>query len=156
MEQKDKKLLLKDLSARLCYGVMIHIEETNESEELYCLNIPQEGLYTRNKEHHNISSLCPIEQAKPYLRSLSSMTEEERKELELLVAIEVDNAENEDEDASEWCLYDRTGILNVMGGARFYFDEMIHVYDWLYQHHFDFRGLISLGLALEAPKGMYE
>jgi hypothetical protein len=166
MDLKEKELLLKDLSSRLFYNpwVQFNLE--------YGDNGHKEGLY---KAH--ISSIDPtsgwlevdyfetetlekewsstIENIKPYLRSLYNMTEEERKELELLVAIEVDNAENEDEDASEWCLYDRTGILNAMGGARFYFDEMIHVYDWLYQHHFDFRGLISLGLAIEAPKGMY-
>ena len=28
--------------------------------------------------------------------------------------------------------------------------------DWLNAHHFDFRGLIEKGLALEAPEGMYK
>ena len=28
-------------------------------------------------------------------------------------------------------------------------------YDWLNKHHFDYRGLIEKGLALKAPKGMY-
>jgi hypothetical protein len=28
--------------------------------------------------------------------------------------------------------------------------------DWLLAHHFDFRGLIEKGLALEAPDGMYK
>ena len=27
--------------------------------------------------------------------------------------------------------------------------------DWLNKHHFDYRGLIEKGLALEAPEGMY-
>jgi len=127
----DKELLLKDLCARLPYGVMIHIEETNESEELYCLNIPQEGLYTRNKEHHNISSLCPIEQAKPYLRPPSSMTEEERNEYKYLVAF--------------------SG--NPNGSANFT--------DWLNKKMFAYRtingkDMFELGLALEAPEGMYK
>ena len=33
--------------------------------------------------------------------------------------------------------------------------ETLETYDWLYAHHFDYRGLINKGLALEAPKGMY-
>lgn len=138
-----KKLLLKDLSARLCYGVMIHIEETNESEELYCLNIPQEGLYTRNKEHHNISSLCPIEQAKPYLRPMSSMTEEEEMELTKITS---------------QLTFDRRYNLLYVGRADdggCDLSEMEKIVDYLISHHFDFRGLISLGLALEAPEGMY-
>lgn len=28
--------------------------------------------------------------------------------------------------------------------------------DWLNAHHFDYRGLIEKGLALEAPEGMYK
>lgn len=124
MTQEDKDLLLKDLAARLPYGVIIHLVEPNEDEELYCLNIPQEGLYTRSKEHHNISSLCPIEQAKPYLRSMSSMTEEEEKEY-----IDIDNL-------SYSC---------PMIYAHFPASKRI---DWLNAHHFDYKGLIEKGLAI--------
>jgi hypothetical protein len=36
------------------------------------------------------------------------------------------------------------------------YDENIPKYiDWLNAHHFDFRGLIEKGLALESPEGMY-
>lgn len=146
MTQQKKDLLLKDLSARLPYGVMIHIEETNESEELYCLNIPQEGLYTRNKEHHNISSLCPIEQAKPYLRPMSSMTDEELKEFKRLkqmsVTVVMPNGVS---------LLKPTYIVDLEDDG----DGMNYLYDWLNAHHFDYRGLIEKGLALEAPVGMY-
>jgi len=128
MTQEDINLLLQDLGCRLTYGVLIHIDETNEVEELYCLNIPQEALYTRNPNNHNISSLVPIEQAKPYLRPMSSMTLEER--------------------------FEYNGLINYV--ADFSFELMSwKVYDWLNKHHFDYRGLIEKGLALEAPKGMY-
>lgn len=30
------------------------------------------------------------------------------------------------------------------------------VIDWLLAHHFDYRGLIPMGLALEATEGMYK
>ena len=60
MTQKDKELLLKDLCARLPYGVIINLGEPDEDEELYCLNIPQESLYTKNLEHNNVTTLCPI------------------------------------------------------------------------------------------------
>ena len=62
MEQEDKQLLFKDLCARLPYGVKVHSD-----------GIPHEQIligFVPDIEHYNI---------KPYLRSLSSMTEEERK-----------------------------------------------------------------------------
>jgi hypothetical protein len=65
----------------------------------------------------------PIELVKPYLRPMSSMTEEELKEYE--------NAR------SDW------------------YDDL-KTYDWLDAHHFDYRGLIPMGLALEATKNMYD
>lgn len=34
-------------------------------------------------------------------------------------------------------------------------DDLDKVYDWLNEHHFDYRGLIPMGLALEALEGMY-
>lgn len=124
MAQENIRLLLIDLSARLPYGVMIHLEEPNEVEELYCLNIPQEGLYTRNREYHNVSSLCSIEEAKPYLRPMATMTDEERNEF-----LSFDCPMN----------HDPVGMI-----------------DWLLRNHFDFRCLIPKGLAVEAPKGMYD
>jgi hypothetical protein len=33
--------------------------------------------------------------------------------------------------------------------------DTLESYDWLNEHHFDYRGLISKGLALEAKEGMY-
>ena len=47
----------------------------------------------------------------------------------------------------EWKEYNQT-----IGKSFSFTDEV----DWLNEHHFDYRGLIPMGLALEAPKGMYK
>ena len=62
------------------------------------------------------------------LRPMSSMTEEEAEELKQVA------------------LVDNEG---VPGDIPAYID-------WLNSHHFDYRGLIEKGLALQAPEGMYK
>ncbi len=72
MIQEDKELLLKDLCARLPYGVCVHIR--------YKKGEPCYGKLTPKDIHWFIVSNIKI--IKPYLRPMSSMTEEERKEYE--------------------------------------------------------------------------
>lgn len=62
-----------------------------------------------------------------YLRPLSSMTEEERR-------------------SYEWTMLHCSTSIS----------DNIMLFEWLNAHHFDYRGLISKGLALEAPEGMYD
>ena len=72
---------------------------------------------------------------KPYLRQMSSMTEEEKLQLSKYACIGEDlNGEFIDEVQRKDC-------------AAYI--------DWLNKHHFDYRGLIKKGLAIEAPEGMY-
>ena len=80
----------------------------------------------------------------PYLRPMSSMTDEERSEWADLFNLELDKLnEISDEDKAEEL-------------APYYFGKCHQVsIDWLNAHHFDYRGLIPKGLALEAPEGMY-
>ncbi len=143
MKQEDKELLLKDLCARLPYGVIIHLVDPNEDEELYCLNIPQEGLYTRSLEHNNVTTLSPIEDIKPYLRPMSSMTEEEEKEYNKIIGYK-----GESDDGWTICdnIHTKWGVW-LKGCAEMFY--------WLNAHHFDYNGLIEKGLALEAPEDMY-
>ena len=76
MTQKDKELLLKDLTARLPYGVK-------------CINIrwPHDGhaeisnIDTNSQKVQIFEDWCDINDCKPYLRPMSSMTEEEKEEL---------------------------------------------------------------------------
>lgn len=112
-----KKLLLKDLSSRLPYGVIVHL--------IYDKN-------TMVDREMGLSSLHNIVfnhvEAKPYLRPMYSMTYEERFEYNGL--------------CNEVCEFDHEIISHK-------------IYDWLDAHHFDYRGLIPMGLAIEAPEGMY-
>lgn len=67
MTQEEKELLLKDLCARLPYGVFI--KDGNRSTPIKC-----------DLDCH--PNLDDLENIKPYLRPMSSMTEEEKKEYE--------------------------------------------------------------------------
>ena len=124
MTQEDKELLLKDLCARLPYHPIVYVDE----------NLPRLKLggATRVWEYIAVDKPC-----KPYLRPMSSMTEEENEEFEeLFINYSISQDRN--------CVYHASrGDLNL---------EFI---DWLNAHHFDYRGLIDKGLALEAQEGMY-
>lgn len=126
MTQEEKGLLLKELSARLPYGVKVinTAEGVNEVCEL-------DSIMTSRKHKDNIfvsltlpddSVMTGIEMIKPYLRPMSSMTEEEKISVQALA---------------------------------FANDAML-IFDWLHSHHFDCRGLIPKDLAIEAPEDMYK
>jgi hypothetical protein len=65
---------------------------------------------------------------KPYLRPISSMTTEEKEDFDVPFTSE--------------------GLVTI--------PDTVECMDWLNAHHFDYRGLIHKGLALEAPEGMYK
>ena len=77
----------------------------------------------------------PIEFIKPYLRPLSSMTNEEQK---------------------EFVQFHCVTLCPVVIDEMLTLDNESNMFDWLNSHHFDYRGLIEKGLALEVPEGMYE
>lgn len=144
MIKEDKELLLKDLSARLPYGVIIHLGEPDEDEELYCLNILQEGLYTRNLEYNNATTLCPIEDSKPYLRPMSSMTSKECMQLTTLLP-------------RYFTVFpEKLFCTEHINGGIINFEVLDTIIDFYNSHHLDWRGLIPKGLALEATKDMYK
>lgn len=131
MTQEEKELFLRDLCARLPYGVKY---QDRIDKEVLTLTL---GII-----HH-------YERFIPYLRPMSSMTLEEECEFCRLFECDSVNA-----------MY---GYINwVTGGSCDYYDfdiefsKLAKIMDWLNTHHFDYRGLIEKGLALEAPEGMYK
>jgi hypothetical protein len=133
MKEEEKKLLIKDLCARLPYGVKCRIK--GERSKIL-VGIDPEGLLFRARTPDK-SDWCydcyDIEEWSilPYLRPMSSMTEQEAEEYNNLC----------------FCNTTYPGIAE---------DAVSNFMDWLNSHHFDYRGLIEKGLALEAPKDMYK
>ena len=133
MTQEEKQLLLKDISARLPYGTKIHIIGEG-GEEI------DADLTTSTIDYFESWTV------QPYLCPMSSMTEEEKKQLKIKICP------------------DGTGSFNKEGliipgthyGDLIHYAFMEDILSWLREKHFDYHGLIEKGLALEAPKGMYK
>ena len=143
--EEQKRILLADLCARLPYGVKVFLEETDEVEEVFCLHLRQEAVYTQNLKSKSCTTLCPIEKIKPFLRPMSSMTKEEgvglnRNLSELYYKLSWGTFANADYYAS-----------NVNISPR----EIAFIQQFMDSHFLDWRGLIPMGLALEAKEGMY-
>lgn len=125
LSTEEKKLLLKDLCSRLPYGVICKCYHTEYNEwdgkpfiatyDSSVDSIDSNGTVFADGFDYEIGEV------RPYLRPMSSMTDEEHKEYE------------------QW-LPDGYCIDTI---------------DWLNKNHFDYRGLIPKGLAIEAPKDMY-
>ena len=127
MTTEEKQLLLKDLSARLPYQVVVSYKNSDTGEAYNQILDPV--MYNLVQYIPHVGGLV----IKPYLRPMSSMTEEEyygEYQCKVLIMRDAD-------ETLHWL-------------------ETVDSIDWLNAHHFDFRGLIEKGLALEAPEGMYE
>ena len=143
MTETKRQEIITALCGYLPYGLKVYFKpslETGEEGVETTLELIDVGYNV-----FNTYSVYP-ESVIPYLRPMSSMTEEEKNELkEYLDAKEVD------------C----NGFGYLEGGTLEEYVSNIsyslcnYVIDWLNEHHFDYRGLIEKGLALEAPEGMY-
>lgn len=157
MTQEEKELLLRDLSARLTYGVICRTQKEYTSDSDFVDKEPIKGIligicYDVEKvtlKHipltvrHNYD--FSVEEIRPYLRPMSSMTEEEnneRKQLGILCAINSDHER----------IFDGFGNEGV--------DTQLKAIDWLNKKMFAYRtidgkDMFELGLACQAPEGMY-
>ena len=135
MTQEDKELLLKDLCARLLYGVIVDYKENEfelphwEITAIYPETLDGWIGYNKRVGAGSESGSRPfnIGEVKPYLRPMSSMTEEEKKKVHYFV------------ESHKLGDCSRSGAIS----------------DYLNSIHVDYRGLLP-DLALEAPEGMYK
>ncbi len=129
MTQEDKQLLLKDLCARIPYYTFVQLNPGAYNKPETCILTGVHG----EKIHLNVDSdPFRIDHIKPYLRSMSSMTEE------------------------EYIHYCETREWKYVDDDHYEYFDTLKTFDWLLEHHFDYRGLITMDLAIEAKEGMYK
>ena len=131
MNEQDKQLLLKDLCGRIPYRVKCCVYvDANDSFELSGLK-DIDTAYFESLDRKGNDGLVELQFVKPYLRPMSSMTEEEIID------------------------YHRSCICVQYDEYTIFYDTARSL-DYLNSIHVDYRGLIEMGLALEAPEGMYD
>ena len=140
MTQENKELLLKDLCARLPYGVKIYINDTDiDIEKVGVLSmVDNDAVIAFTCDDSNTYNYVTIHEVKPYLFPLSSMTKEQLfKAQEILGKNEI-----EIED----------GFLRILDSDRntISYLEILAVLEWFYKNHFHINGLIEKGLAIDA------
>lgn len=128
MTQEEKQLLMKDLCARLPYGIKCTTKLTGYNDVYVVQGVYEDNVFIDCPVYEEGDDEWMIESIIPFLRPMSSMTKEEKKEYAMFFR------------AFSCSMYERESVERI---------------DWLHAHHFDYRGLIEKGLALEAPKGMY-
>ena len=128
MVQEEKHTLLVDLCARLPYGVILYDEHCKKDYKLISLDV---------NCFINYDIANSINHIKPYLRPMSSMTDEEKEHLQSLHNIITDENYGDGYSPAAW-------------------DAISEFNDYCNVHHLDNRGLIGKGLALEAPEQMYD
>lgn len=146
MTQEEKKeLLLKDLCARIPYGLKVSVRGYIEENITFdILSVTANFRVFVKNLSVSIRQFVDIEVVIPYLRSMSSMTEEEKEELR--------QEHLKDEKLYAECIKrSEQGDNSMRGKVVPHFAA-----DWCNKHHFDYRGLIENNLALEAPEGMYK
>ena len=141
MTEEEKQLLLKDLCARLKYKT--YVKTSKGIGYVYAINISQ--LIELSVANDYWSEVFNIDRIKPYLRPMSSMTEEEREEFYKECEKDYKIAVNEANRSYKSKFDEYAPLLSSY-----------NKHDWLNANHFDYRGLIPMGLALEAREGMYK
>lgn len=129
MKQEDKELLLKDLCGRLPYGVKVKYENEIFDVEHVC------PMYEEVKLDIPETWTVGISEVKPYLFPMSSMTEEQKNEYGNLNKV------------VPTYQYDYK-YGDFVGGYELC--DTVESIDYLNINHFDYRGLIEKGLALDA------
>jgi hypothetical protein len=149
MKQEDKILLVKDLCSRLPYGVRVCHLSSEFSGVLHDISVLH--MYEGNDDSDKPDSIVDyvadidffgdgypyeVEEFKPYLFPLSSISSEQLKEVSEILGKDVEIFDN---------------YLNIVEHTRntFSYLELDALFDWFNKNHFDYRNLIEKGLAID-------
>lgn len=126
MTREEKNLLYKDLCSRLPYNVIVFNTDPDDPTVGFRSMLNAEMV---DKLNHVYDS--NTYEFRPYLRSMETMTPDEKKVYDLLQ-------------------------VNVSKTKWWLPEDVCPLMDWLNENYFDYRGLIPMGLALEMPEILYK
>jgi len=131
MIPEQKKLLIQDLSERHPYGVKV---EYGKGPVKLSDIVIHGDLCTVI----SLADSMDVENVRPYLRPLSSMTNEEMQELKNITC------------PNGTAIFDEKYLICPIShfGEHISYKFMSEILSWLKSKHFDYRGLIDLGLAI--------
>lgn len=134
MTQENKELLLKDICARLPYNVICQVE-FKENGKYNSKVMLLSGIFTDEAYFTTKCGSIYSNEYKPYLFSLSSMTEEQKKYIN-----------------DRWNINENFDFEIDPNWGKYFVDlgDVIDYINWLNKNHFDYRGLIDKGLAIDA------
>lgn len=149
MKQEDKILLVKDLCSRLPYGVRVCHMSSEFSGVLH--NISVLHMYEGNDDSDKPDNIVDyvadidffgdgypyeIEEFRPYLFPIASITEEQLYEVSQILG------------KDDVIIY--SDYLKFISNMRntFSYLELDALFDWFNKNHFDYRNLIEKGLAI--------
>ena len=171
MTQEDKELLLKDLCGRLANGVIglceidasydtsfdtvfqthkFNAEVYGIKEDLLLVTPLIEDNDEQTFTEEEVADGVAILDFTPYLFPMSSMTDEQAKELSILYDIKDILSIKITDEYIDFEVNDGFGSIET---RTIWYDEIIssiETFDWVNKNHFDYRGLIPMGLAIDA------
>ena len=141
MTQDEKDILLKDLCARLPYGVKVKFGDSNPSKITSITQGIDSNSWFIESEGESDGMSCQIDNVKPYLFPLSSMTKEQYKEWSYLGEEPFDEILTRNANGEKMSTLEHHLLI-----AKSLTDPV----NYCYKNHFDIYGLIPMGLANDA------
>lgn len=129
MTQEEKQLLLKDICSRLPYKVKIKIR-SNDIRTVRAVDVVEGIVHFVEPD-----SISPYGVHIEHPTTFHQVVKPYLRPLSSMT-------EKERKEYKETCF---SGIIHTLV-----------TFEWFHAHHFNYRGLIEKGLALEAPEGMYK
>ena len=168
MKQEHKELLLKDLSARVPYGVKIliqdifeysivsperHVLDVSNFSDIFCFNYEKLDKRMKKAMRERPDDIV----IKPYLFPLSSMTEEQRIELYKVLGWGYESHYHLSKETKhiippliQWEDFNKSIDNNDLFLPASWVSDLNKMYNWFNKNKFDINGLIPRGLAIDA------
>ena len=135
MNREEKYLVIDDISGRIPHGVVFKTDWGNKTLKGIQYDYVNTLLYFGVCDSTNKIFETYVSDVKPYLLPMTSMTEEKRKYI-----------------SDRWGINENFNfeIDPNWGDYHIEAEDAAGFIDWLNRNHYDYRGLIPKGLALDA------